>query len=81
MLSLKGVLQGRFATALAIFIRIIMRLIEIFEAKQKLKTIEPPKPQNFVAKHAQKSGAGKHQDSKSKPPSGRKDKHKNKSFD
>lgn len=49
-----------------------MRLIEIFEAKKANKKVEPPAPRNFVAKHAQRSGAGSHTDKKYS----RKEKHK-----
>ena len=54
-----------------------MRLIEIFEAKNaNKKKVTPPAPRNFVAKHAQTSGAGSHTDKKYS----RKEKHK-KPFD
>lgn len=49
-----------------------MKLIELFEAKPAKKTITPPPPRNFVAKHAQTSGAGSHTSKKYS----RKEKHK-----
>lgn len=49
-----------------------MRLIELFEAKPAKKTVNSPPPRNFVAKNAQKSGAGSHTDKKYS----RKEKHK-----
>lgn len=51
-----------------------MRLSELFEAKTKKKEIPASTPRNFVAKHAKKSGAGSHTDSKYN----RKEKHKGK---
>lgn len=53
-----------------------MKLIEIFEAKKANKKVTPPTPRNFVAKNAQRSGAGSHTDKKYS----RKEKHK-KDFD
>jgi len=53
-----------------------MRLIELFEAKPAKKVAAPP-PRNFVAKHAQKSGAGSHTDKKYS----RKEKHRGKDSD
>jgi len=55
-----------------------MRLIELFEAKPK-KKVQAPTPRNFVAKNAQTSGAGSHNDKKFS----RKEKHKkdSKNFD
>lgn len=51
-----------------------MRLIEIFEAKTAKKiAVKSPPPRNFVAKHAQTSGAGAHEPKKYT----RKEKHKN----
>ncbi len=50
-----------------------MKLIEIFEAKKAdKKKVTPPAPRNFVAKHAKRSGAGSHSDTKYN----RKEKHK-----
>jgi hypothetical protein len=37
-----------------------MRLFELFEAKPAKKTLKSPPPRNFVAKNAQRSGAGSH---------------------
>jgi len=52
-----------------------MRLIELFEAKSKKKeVVKAPPPRNFVAKNAQRSGAGSHTDKKYS----RKEKHKGK---
>jgi len=50
-----------------------MRLIELFEVKVEKKTLKTPTPRNFVAKHAQTSGAGSHTSKKYS----RKEKHKN----
>jgi hypothetical protein len=50
---------------------VFMKLIELFEAKPAKKTVAPP-PRNFVAKHAQTSGAGSHTSKKYS----RKEKHK-----
>lgn len=49
-----------------------MRLIEIFESKKANKKVVSPTPRNFVAKNAQRSGAGSHADKKYS----RKEKHK-----
>lgn len=54
------------------FIGDAMRLFELFEAKTEKKTVKAPPPRNFVAKNAQKSGAGSHSDKKYN----RKEKHK-----
>ena len=55
-----------------------MRLYELFEAKPAKKLeIKPPPPRNFVAKNAQKSGAGAHEPKKFT----RKEKHKDKETD
>lgn len=53
-----------------------MRLIELFETKPAKKVAAPP-PRNFVAKHAQTSGAGSHSGKKFS----RKEKHKGKDLD
>lgn len=45
--------------------------------KKKKSTVEPPKPRNFVAKHAQTSGAGSHSEQKYR----RHEKHKGKDLD
>ncbi|HEY6437612.1 MAG TPA: hypothetical protein VIY47_13555 [Ignavibacteriaceae bacterium] len=37
-----------------------MRLFELFEGKTHKKVVKSPPPRNFVAKNAQKSGAGVH---------------------
>ena len=51
-----------------------MRLYELFENKtKKKKTVPATTPLNFVAKHAQTSGAGSHTGKKFS----RKEKHKN----
>jgi hypothetical protein len=50
-----------------------MRLFELFEAKPAKKVVKAPPPRNFVAKNAQKSGAGSHESKKYS----RKEKHKN----
>ena len=49
-----------------------MRLIELFETKPAKKVVKSPPPRNFVAKHAQRSGAGSHTSKKYS----RKEKHK-----
>jgi hypothetical protein len=55
-----------------------MRLYELFEAKPAKKLeIKSPPPRNFVAKNAQKSGAGAHEPKKFT----RKEKHKGKETD
>lgn len=54
-----------------------MRLLELFEAKEKKKDIPASTPRNFVAKHAKTSGAGSHSDKKFN----RKEKHKNRNKD
>ena len=54
-----------------------MRLFELFEAKPAKKTVKAPPPRNFVAKFAQKSGAGSHEPKKFT----RKEKHKKDDLD
>ena len=41
-----------------------MKISDIFEGKTDKKPPKPPTPRNFVAKHAQKSGAGTHDNRK-----------------
>lgn len=55
----------------------IMRLFELFEAKTAKKVVKAPPPRNFVAKNAQRTGAGSHVGKKYD----RKEKHKNKEID
>ena len=54
-----------------------MRLFELFETKTAKKVVKAPPPRNFVAKNAQRTGAGSHTDKKYS----RKEKHKNKEID
>lgn len=54
-----------------------MRLSELFESKEKKKSVPASTPRNFVAKNAKTSGAGSHSDKKYN----RKEKHKGKPTD
>jgi hypothetical protein len=53
----------QFATvSLYFYLELDMRLFELFEAKPAKKAVvKTPPPRNFVAKNAQKSGAGSHE--------------------